>query len=72
MPAIHTSHSIAGAKVLCAVQALEDYESDVVYPLVNRDTGFLLILTICNNTLGYPDGPETGVALRTSELSLRR
>jgi hypothetical protein len=54
------------------VQAVADYQSAVVWPLVNRDTEQLLILIVCNVSLGYADGPDTGVDLRTPELSIRR
>lgn len=50
---------------------MEDYHQGVVFPLVNRDTSFLLILIVCNNTLGYGDGPDIGIGRRTPELSIR-
>ncbi len=55
----------------CAWQAVDVYHQGVVFPLVNRDTSFLLILIICNKTLGFGDGPDIGSARRTPELSIR-
>ena len=54
------------------MQALANYQNAVVWPLVDRDTEQLLILIVCNITLGYGDGLEVGTALRTPELSIRR
>lgn len=55
----------------CAWQAVGDYHRGVVFPLVNRKTSFLLILIVCNNTLGYEGGPDIGYGRRTPELSIR-
>lgn len=54
------------------MQQVADYVEYARYALVNRDTGFLLILIVCNNTIGYPGGPERGWGLRTPELSSKR
>ena len=54
------------------MQQVADYVRDDIFPLVNRDTGFMLILIICNNTIGYPGGPERGYWLRTPEFSVTR
>ncbi len=54
------------------LQAVDDYHRGVVFQLVNRDTGYLLILIVANNTLGYTDGPEVGFTRRTPELSIRK
>ena len=54
------------------MQQVADYVEYDRYALVNRDTGFLLILIVCNNTIGYPGGPERGWGLRTPELSSER
>ena len=54
------------------MQQVADYVRDDIFPLVNRDTGFMLILIVCNNTIGYPGGPERGFWLRTPEFSVTR
>jgi hypothetical protein len=54
------------------LQAVNDYHQGVVFQLVNRDTNYLLILIVCNNTLGYTDGPDVGYTRRTPELSIRK
>ena len=56
----------------CVLQAVNDYHQGVVFQLVNRDTNYLLILIVCNNTLGYTDGPDVGYTRRTPELSIRK
>ena len=54
------------------MQQVADYVRDEIFPLVNRNTGFMLILIVCNNTIGYPGGPERGYWLRTPEFSVTR
>ena len=51
---------------------MADYAQYDRFDLVNRKTGFMLILIICNNTFGYAGGPERGIALRTPELLIQR
>ena len=53
-------------------QEVADYVQYDRFALVNRETGFVLILIICNNTIGYPGGVERGYWLRTPELSFKR
>jgi len=54
------------------LQQVVDYVNYDRFVLVNRETGFMLILMICNNTIGYAGGPERGFGLRTPELSVQR
>ena len=62
----------AHKKLFVCMQLVVDYVEYDRYALVNRDTGFLLILIVCNNTIGYPGGPERGWGLRTPELFIER
>ena len=49
-----------------------DYVQYDRYALLNRETGFIMILIICNSTIGYPGGYERSYWLRTPELAIRR
>lgn len=49
---------------------MQEFYAGVPFTLVNTGTEQLLMLIVCNVTLGYPGGYQTGVALRTPELSI--
>ena len=53
-------------------QAVGEFYAGVPFTLVNTGTEQLLMLIVCNVTLGYPGGYATGVARRTPELSILR
>ena len=54
------------------LQGIVDYVQYDRYALVNRETGFIMILIICNSTIGYPGGYERSYWLRTPELAIQR
>lgn len=54
------------------LQDIADYVQYDRYALVNRETGFVLILMICNSTIGYPGGFDRSYWLRTPELAIQR
>ena len=56
----------------CGLQEIADYVQYDRYALVNRETGLMLMLMICNSTIGYPGGFERSYWLRTPELAIQR